>query len=166
MTLFLADAQAHGSPIIANYSLRFPSRLVRFGDIVKLTDAELEDAYIGTDELNIGADSYEFFTRQSTKLAYLTTQLRKNNNTWIFATTRFRLIALRIRQQVDAFIIPSDDDARFVNHKILDVNRKPLYCKGQFHAKLYDGDMQLIREIAFDATKIWDAYDTNERIRV
>jgi len=168
MTLLLRAASLEGRAVIANYTLQFPYIHKQFSAIATRPaseDALWQDAYLGTDELNIGADSYEFFTTQSKKIAFLVTQLRKDNITWLFTVTRFGLIVKRIRDQVDCFMLPTDDDARTVNHKILDQNRNPLYCKGEFHADILDGDGRLLRRIAFDAKPIWNLYQSNQHIR-
>lgn len=168
MTLLLYAAQMEGSPVIANYTLRFPAIRKTFAEIATRPpgdDQLWQDAYLGTDELNIGADSYEFFQRGPKKIAFLVTQLRKDNITWIFATTRLNLIVKRIRDQVDCFMCPSDDDALLVDHKILDSNRHPIHCKGIFTCDVFDSDYQYLRSFSFDAKQIWDLYETNEHIR-
>lgn len=168
MTLLLNAAYLEGHTVIANYSLMFPHMSKKFAEIADrpaIEDAIWQDAYLGTDELNIGADSYEFFSKRVKDIAFLVTQLRKDNITWLFTVTRFNLIAKRIRDQVDRFICPTDDDSKTVDHKILDQNRNPLYCKGQFHADVYDGDGRFIRRFSFDSIPIRDLYRSNQHIR-
>ena len=165
LSLYLYDAFLKGIPIIANYRLDFQYLRLGFDQLADAKPDILYRSYIGTDELHQGADSYDFLSSRNRKLSRILTERRKAVATWIFTVQRLTLITKRIRDQVERYILPVDDDYDDVNHTIVDSAGHPTLCAGLFHANIYDSNLRFIRAIRYNNHIIKHLYNSREIIR-
>ncbi len=133
--------------IIANYHLKFPCIYMSFPQIAELPE-EMTGATLGFDELGIGADSRQFFSKRNNNIGKLITQIRKRKCLLYYTVQRLNLIDKRIRQQTDRYILmeASPNPGRFIM-RMIDAN---------------NGD--LIYKSVFDGRQFFQLYDTNEII--
>lgn len=135
--------------IIANYHLKFPFTYMPFEELSELPES-LKGATIGMDELGIGADSRQFFSKRNSNITKLITQLRKRHCLLYYTVQRHNLIDKRIRQQTDNYILMEK-----TGHK------------GIFTMRMLDGwTLELLSKSSFDGRKFFDMYDTNEIIEL
>ena len=165
LSIYLYDAFLKGIPIIANYRLDFHYLQLGFDQLADAKPDVLFMAYIGTDELHQGADSYDFLSTRNRKLSRILTERRKAVATWIFTVQRLGLITKRIRDQVERYILPIDDDYDDVNHSIVDKDGHPTLCAGLFSATVYDANLQVIRSFRYNNHIIKHLYNSREIIR-
>lgn len=166
---YLYSEYKSGSPIISNMSsLKFPQRYMGFSDFIKSAEnagAEFNNSVVGTDELGIGADSYDFLSKANRGLANFNAQRRKYHLRWFYTVQRFNMISRRLRLLTDGFISMSDPDKY---NMFYPDGRKAKHhrevCQGIFRAEYFDRDMRLIRRRLFNGRKYWGLYDTDERI--
>lgn len=161
LTAILYDAHLAGKPIIANYGLEFPCLHLTYAQLAELPPT-LKNAYIGSDELQRGADAYDFLAPRSRKLITLSEQLRKRNATWIFTTQRLHKVVLRLREVVQEFYLCVDLDASTVDHSIVNADGHPIHCKGQMHIRKLNEEQELVGSFIFDSTKVRHLYNSNE----
>lgn len=166
MTSLLAIDAREGREIVANYSLFFPPEYhvskATFEEIAALAEnsVALRGCSIGVDELGVGADSYDFMNKTPRKITALVAQLRKDRAIFYYNAQRFNTIALRLRDQTDAFFLCEDVDKL--------ENPGPRHretCKGIAHITQCDADLNTIREFYFDGKPWYNYYDTDEKQR-
>lgn len=146
LTCLLHTDYEEGRKIISNYRLEFPVINMSFEQVTGLPE-ELQNATLGFDELGIGADSREFFSKTNKKLAKLITQIRKRNCILFYTVQRLNLIDKRLRQQTDYFFLI--EKTRITGHFLI-------------HVMDYGGD--IVNKMVFDGRPYFDLYDTNEII--
>jgi GTPase SAR1 family protein len=158
-----------GTPIISNISsIKFPQTYMGFDDLldaVERNDPRLEYAYVGTDELGVGADSYDFLSPKSRALVKFNTQRRKFGIRWAYTVQRQSMITFRLRQLTSGYISMNDPDKW--NMRYPDGRRARHHkevCQGIFEAEFWNADMMLVRARPFNGRKYWPLYDTNEKI--
>ena len=164
MTALLQDYAEAGIPVIANYKLDFDSLTMSFDDIRKIPEL-VENCVIGLDELGVGADSYEFFTKNSSKITTLVTQIRKRRTKVLYTVQRFNLIARRLRDQTDGFVMMQDmDKGNYLDDdgKLFSVHRD--VCAGLFSATFLNENQEIVNQELFDGKAYWKSYDTSEII--
>lgn len=171
LTRILYREHRLGTPIISNLeSLKLPQTYMGFDDLlnaVERNDSRLNYAYVGTDELGVGADSYDFLSPKSRALVKFNTQRRKFGIRWAYTVQRQSMITFRLRQLTSAYISMSDPD-RF-NMRRPDGSRARHHkevCMGIFRAEFWDSDMRFIKWRWFNGRKYWPLYDTDEKISV
>lgn len=147
MTALLYTDYITGYPVICNYHVKFPATYMSFSKIATLPP-ELEKSTMGFDELGIGADSRNFFSKRNNNIGKLITQLRKRKCLLYYTVQRFNLVDKRIRQQTDKFIFMEKTDR-----------------KGKFIFRMVDAVTQeLTHKSVFKGYKFFDLYDTYEII--
>lgn len=165
LTKYLKDGVDSGRKVIANYQLAFKHRYMPFAEIRKLPP-ELNGALVGMDELGVGADSYEFFTKDSKDITTFVAEIRKRHCTAYYTVQRFSMIARRLRLLTDGFIFMEDLDRQNMvaeDGTVVDDHR--LVCKGIFRATFCDSYMRVIRAKKFYGAKYWPMYNTDEIVR-
>lgn len=164
MTKYLHDAMRDGDKVISNYSLKFKHRIMSFEELRQL-GPEIQDCVIGMDELGVGADSYDFFSKESRKITSLIAQIRKRHCRVYYTVQRFSMVARRLRLQTDGFIFMEDIDRG--NMRTADGLRVKTHrevCSGFFRAMYCNDDLEVMRTRIFDGHKYWGIYDTDEII--
>lgn len=174
---YLYSEYKSGTRIASNIStLKLPQLYMGFNDLViaaQQADSpgspqrrqDFHDLYVATDELGIGADSYEFLSARNRGLASFNAQRRKFHIRWAYTVQRFSMITRRLRLMTDGFISMSDPDKN--NMFYSDGRRAKMHrevCRGVFRAEYFDRDMRLIKRRMFNGRKYWGLYDTDERI--
>lgn len=169
MVRYLFNEYQSGTPIISNLrSLKFPQTYMGFNDLIeaaKRDDPRLNGAYVGTDELGLGADSYEFFSNKNKGLTDLNAQRRKFHLRWIYSVQRFSMISKRLRLLTDGFVSMTDMDKQNMRRpdgSFVKFHRE--VCMGIFRADFFDRDMRLVKSKPFNGRKYWKYYDTDEKI--
>jgi ABC-type dipeptide/oligopeptide/nickel transport system ATPase component len=167
MTAILYKHAQAGTKIISNYNLHgINHTLMPFKQLATLP-AELNESAVGMDELGTGADSYDFFSAQSRALTKLVTQSRKRHCVVYFTVQRYGLIAKRLRQQVNGFILMEDIDMS-TPHCICagpcKCGRKGYRCARQFDCIFLDSRRKVVNRETFDGTKWGEFFDTDEII--
>lgn len=163
-TKYLYDAYLAGSRIVANYTLKFPHILMSFGEIRKVPQ-ELQGAVIGLDELVKGADSYDFFTKDTRALTDMVADLRKMHATTYYNIQRFSMAARRLRILTDGLILMDDPDKYKMTYS--DGRKAKIHrevCGGIFRTVYVDENGRIIRSKMFNGRPYWDKYNTDERI--
>lgn len=90
--------------IFANYDLfGVDFRKVTFQEVSKMPDW-LKDGVLLLDEVQVGADSYNFFAQDVKQITQFITQIRKRNIILIVTSQRLNFIAKRIRQLINFYI--------------------------------------------------------------
>ncbi len=158
-----------GTRIASNISsLKLPQIYMGFDDLVEAAKTDREDfhdLFVGTDELGLGADSYEFLSPRNKGLSTFNAQRRKFHIRWAFTVQRATWVTKRIRMMVDGFISMSDPDKMNMFHP--DGRKAKTHrevCMGIFRADYFDRDFRLVRSTYFNGRKYWPLYDTDERI--
>lgn len=155
-TSVLYRSHLMGRKVAANYALKFPFRLLSFKELATLPD-DLFHYDIVSDELGIGADSYDFFDKQPKQIGKLITQLRKRHDRVYYTVQRFSMITKRLRIMTDGFILFEDVD------RVLDHEEKGFVCGGLFRLRFYDNEFRLVKKPQiFDGKPYWNLYDTDE----
>jgi len=151
MTFLAHEYHKKGKRIFANYHLiDIPYEYMSFSKMATLPD-ELNDALVLTDEMHMGADSYDFMKNSSRAFSTFATQLRKRRVHWYYTTQIMTQVAKRIRTQTDYIITM--------------VNTKK---EGVFEASVYDRhDYDELfgtpkKNFLFDGKPYFKFYDTNE----
>lgn len=167
-TNFVTDqlyrASLNDTPIVANFHLEFPFSLMPFSDLATLPEA-LAGAMVGMDELGIGADSYEFMEGQARGMGRLVTQLRKRDCVAYYTVQRFNLIAKRLREQTNIFVLMEDQDVQIKHGDPSQPETTDNYhCKGQFNVTFLNAKFQPIREMVFNGLPTRHLYNTREII--
>ena len=166
MTAILYDAHDNGTPVVANYLLRFPYRQMPFSEMVTLPE-DLQDCIIGADELPTAADSYEFLMSGPKNMAKLVSQLRKRNATCVYTAQRENMIAKRLRQLTTAFIVMEDVDKGRMTDPVTGEEARSHrdVCLGFFRMKMYDDRKRRVGNAKiFDGRDYWTLYDTTQII--
>lgn len=166
---YLVNEQKSDTPIISNLrSLNIPQTYMGFDALIRAAENEddrLEGAYVGTDELGIGADSYKFLSAKNEGLTTLNTQRRKFHLRWAYTVQRFSMITKRLRLLTDGFVSMTDPDRNIMHDRF---GRKVKFhrdvCMGVFRADFFDRDMRLIKTRLFNGRRYWKYYNTDERI--
>lgn len=164
MTKYLYDFSLEGYDIVANYPVKFKARYMPFSEIRKMPE-EIEDTIIGMDELGIGADSYDFFSKDVKMITDLIAQIRKLHCRVYYTVQRFNMIARRLRLQTDGFIFMEDLDRMNMilpDGKVARTHRE--VCKGMFRAQFVDSEMRPTRSVIFDGKPYWSKYNTDQRV--
>jgi len=131
--------------IISNYHLQFDFNYMTLTDISELPD-EVQNATIGLDELQVGADSRRALSKANLGITKLATQLRKRVCILYYTTQRFNLVDKRMRDQTD-YIITSEATGK----------------EGIFKIKIMDrGTGDILKEKIFDGKPVFDLYDSWE----
>ena len=153
-TLFMTSlAYAYhkeGKKIYANYHLiDIPYKHITFEELAALP-AELNDAIVLLDEIQIGADAYEVFKKSNKMITVFATQLRKRKITLYYSTQVFTMVTKRLRQQTNYIIQCDPIQAGITKISIFDRD-KPFMD-------------QYIKTFNFDGRPYFNKYDTNEVI--
>jgi hypothetical protein len=167
---YLYNESRSGTRIASNLrTLKLPQLYMGFSDLVDAAkddgDPRFHDLYVATDELGLGADSYEFLSARNKGLASFNAQRRKFHIRWVYTVQRFSMITRRLRLLTDGFVSMSDPDKRnmfYSDGRRVKTHRE--VCSGIFRAEYFDRDMKLIRRRLFNGRKYWSLYDTDERI--
>lgn len=165
MTRYLYHASLSGQKVITNYKVNFRHILMPFSEMAQL-GPEIQDAVIGADEFGVGADSYDFLSKDVRGITTLATQLRKRNCRLYYTAQRYSMIARRIRIQTNMFIVMMDMDAGIMTDKNGKqvVNHKQI-CAGRFLATRYNEYLEQAGDpMVFNGRPYWGKYDTNEII--
>jgi hypothetical protein len=151
--------------IISNLrTLKFPQTYMGFGDLLDAGD-EIMDSYIGMDELGIGADSYDFLSKNNRGITKFVAQIRKFHCRCAYTVQRQRMISVRLRLLTDGYVSMTDPDK--FNMFYPDGRKAKMHrevCAGIFRAEYWDRDMRLLKTRLFNGRKYWPMYDTDERI--
>lgn len=156
-TAYLYDAYLKGVKVFANYQLYFPFTYMTFQEMIELPE-EIEGGILGMDELQKGADSYEFFSKPSKKLTTFVSEFRKREFRGIYTVPRFRWVALRLREITGQFILTEDIDKNKPSH-----TREN--CDAKFHLTYLDDDLEIINERDFDGKPFQHLYNDKFIIR-
>ena len=90
--------------IFANYDLYgVDFRKITFEEVSKMP-LWLKDGVLLLDEVQVGADSYNFFAQDVKQITQFITQIRKRNIILIVTSQRLNFIAKRIRQLINFYI--------------------------------------------------------------
>ncbi len=154
MTKLLNLHYVAGENIIANYTLNFPSNLMSFTEIAKL-GPEIQDSYIGLDELSEGADSYQFFEKNVKRVYRLINQIRKRECRVYYTDQRLNKIAKRLRQQTDGFILMKDLDKGKIGHSF-DT------CDSLFECTFLNDMLVVVKTSLFDGRDSQHLYNSKE----
>lgn len=161
LTSLLRRHHASGQTVVSNYHLNFPHVKMAFQDIRALPK-ELHRTVVGLDELAIGADSYDFFSKSTRELTTFVAEIRKRQCIVYFTTQRFSMIAKRLRLQTDGFIFMEDVDKN-APLKFGQIHRD--VCAGVFNIYWADSNLRIVNRKSFLGRNYWDMYDTDEIIR-
>lgn len=153
------DAHKKGLKVIANYKLNFPYQLMPFSEIAKMPE-DLFHSVVLMDELGKGADSYDFFSKDSRRIVTIVTQLRKRHCLVYYTVQRFAWIAKRLRERTDGYVLMQDLDGHIPHHGL----KQPYTCQGLFQASFLNSYYEKISESVFDGKPTRDLYDTDEII--
>lgn len=171
MTAILYKHAQAGTKIITNYHLHGISHNVMPFKQLATLPAELNQSAVGMDELGTGADSYDFFSAQSRQLTKLVTQSRKRHCVVYFTVQRYGLIAKRLRQQVNGFILMEDIDGgiphcicQLTNPNHCRCGRKGYKCSRQFDCIFLDSRRKVVNRETFDGARWGSYFDTDEII--
>jgi len=156
MSGLLYTHYCQGWKIIANYTLNFPAHLMSFTEIAKL-GPEIQDAYIGLDELSEGADSYDFFAKNVRKINRLISQIRKRNCRVYYTDQRLHKIAKRLRSLTDGFILMEDLDRDKEGHNFEN-------CASHFRATFLNDRLDTIKVLVFNGRPFQGLYNSKELI--
>jgi len=156
-TLFmtaLADQYAkEGVKVYANYHLKnIPYTFMSFKQLVeKVENQSLSDGVVFLDEIQQGADAYEFFSKKAKAVTTFATQIRKLHIVLYYSTQVFVYGAKRLRDQTNYIIeCETTDEPGVTEVAIYD------------HMLKYTGE--LIREFVFDGRPYFGSYDTDELV--
>jgi len=154
MAALAESYRLEGFEIVANFHLkRIDYKYATFEEIATLPDW-LANKIVLMDEIQVGADSYEFLNKRVKKLTTdFVTQLRKRKIQLFYTTQVFTQTAKRMRMQTN-FIMEM--------HK----TRTPGVPLIRTFDRSMPPGMQMIREWTPDLREWFDAYDTNEVISV
>jgi hypothetical protein len=126
---------------------------------------EIEGSIIGLDELGIGADSYDFFSKDTRAIVSLIAQIRKLHCVCYYTVQRFRQIARRLRLQTNGFIFMEDQDKGNMICPDGDIAKSHReVCRGLFTASYYDEEMVMVDEKTFNGRPYWGKYNTDTMI--
>lgn len=166
---YLYSEYRMGTRIASNLStLKLPQLYMGFNDLVEAAKSDrkdFHDLFVATDELGLGADSYDFLSARNRGLATFNAQRRKYHIRWAFTVQRTRWITLRLRMMIDGYISMSDPDK--YNMFYPDGRKAKMHrdvCKGVFRAEYFNRDGRLLKTRWFNGRKYWPLYDTDERI--
>lgn len=145
----LAYYQNEGLSIFSNYDLYgVEYRKTSFKEMATMPEW-LENGVILLDETQVGADSYNFMSKQSKEITQFITQIRKRNVVFIMTTQRFRFVDSRIRSLTNYFIeVEATKDKGVVKVSTYDITRHE----------------ELKNERTLDLKKVWSYYNTDEVI--
>ena len=154
-TLFMTSlAYAYhkeGKKIYANYHLiDIPYKHITFEELAALP-AELNDAIVLLDEIQIGADAYEVFKKSNKMITTFATQLRKRRITLFYSTQVFKMATKRLRDQTN-FLMTCDH------------TQPPGFVKIEVYEYIAYHSHEYIKTITHNLTPFFDAYDTDEVI--
>lgn len=162
---YLYNEHHSGSRIVSNlHSLKFPSTYMGFDQLMSAGD-EIMGSYVGMDELGVGADSYDFLSKNNRGITQFVAQVRKFHCRVAYTVQRFSMISRRLRLLTDGFVSMSDPDK--FNMFYPDGRKAKIHrevCKGIFRAEYFNRDMRPIRRRLFNGKNYWHLYDTDERI--
>ncbi len=149
LTMFLRDAFNKDLPVVANYPIfSFDYKRMEFEEICDLPQA-VQDAIVGMDEFQAGADSRDAMKMRNRKLTKLATQLRKRHCNLYYTCQRYKLIDVRVREQTDYFItVEPFDESDEDNH----------WFRAYF---LLEPDGMLVNELHFYGQPFYKQYDTD-----
>lgn len=166
---YLYAEYRQGTPIVSNLkTLKFPQRYMGFDEFIKTAEIDGDDfmdCFVATDELGLGADSYDFLSAKNRGLSSFNAQRRKLHLRWAYTVQRFNWITKRLRQLTDAFISMHDPDKNNLYYP--DGRRARFHrevCQGIFVADYFDRNMKFLHRRRFNGRKYWPLYDTDERI--
>lgn len=145
-----------GFPVIANYRLEFPSVYMPFDQFALLPES-IKGAYIGMDELGVGADSYEFMASGPRKITRLSAQARKRECRIYYTAQRFGMVTKRLRDLTDGFILMEDLDKGKPGHTLET-------CNALFRATFLDSMERIMRRVIFSGKPYQHLYNTREII--
>lgn len=172
MTRYAYLNSKEGMPIISNYALKgIKHRVMSFTEFVSVVSdrkrlRSIEGSTVYFDELGVGADSYDFFSKDVKAITSFVAQIRKLHVTAYYTVQRMSMIARRLRISTGAFIFMEDldpynmigpDGKRAKQHRDI--------CAGLFRASMvneYQEPIGIPR--TFDGKRYWPMYDTDEII--
>ena len=152
----LAVSLAHqnatlGQNIFSNIEMYdIPYRKVKFADIASFPDW-LHDGIIIMDEMQVGADAYNFLSSSVKNLTEFITQIRKRNVTFIYITQIFTQVTKRLRLQTNYYI---------------EVHRISKDLDGVAHYEVFDlmNGYKKVNENVFDGRPYFPFYNTKQII--
>lgn len=144
--------------VYANYHLtEIPYQKFSYDDLLNLPE-EMEHAIILMDEIQMGADAYEFLSNKSKAITTLATQLRKRDLELYMTTQRFTFISKRLRDLTDLIYTMTtytDQNGNLV--------------RGVAYVEQYDRNDPFsdipIKKFIFDGRNWFNHYDTTEVIK-
>ena len=140
-----------GRKVFSNIWLNFDYTPLTL-DMIRELSPELKGSVVLIDEVQMWADAYKFFTKDSVALSTLATQLRKLGVTLIITVQDLRDTIIRLRRQVD-FMIKMERASRI---------------DGIAYATVLDATAaegrDFIKQFIFDGRMYFDMYDTNEAV--
>ena len=169
MTRYAIQAANSGKRVIANYRLKgIKAELMSFEELRKIVSSkhtihELANAHIFLDELGTGADSYEFFLKDTKAITDWVNQVRKLENHVYYTAQRERQIARRIRIQTDTFIALKDLDRgklTYPDGKLAENHMD--VCDGVFVVYMLNEDMEPVGKRYFNGKNYYQYYNTKE----
>lgn len=175
MTRYLKRSADVGAPVISNYALiGIKHRLMSFNefrDLImtkneRLIRSQVEGAVVGWDELGVGADSYDFMSKDTRSMGEFIAQIRKLHITAFYTVQRFSMIVRRLRIMTGAFILMDDLD----KHRMLGIDGKRVkqhrdICAGLFNATMVNDYLEPVgASRVFNGKPYWGMYDTDKII--
>jgi hypothetical protein len=161
-TLFLTFIAEHAHymenrKVFSNFDLtEIPYERFDYQMLAELPE-HIENAVILMDETQMGADAYEFLSKQSKGITKLATQLRKRKLDLYMTTQRFSFISKRLRDLTD-FI--------FAMEVLRDQNQQII--RGMARVEIYDRNDPFreipMKDFTFDGRPFFNHYNTNEII--
>lgn len=160
--------------ITANFKLNFAHHRRSFDQIREEVAKAGKNGYvpsfaghiIALDELGIGADSYDFFTKDTRQITELVLEIRKLGCIVYYTVQRFGLIARRLRDQTDGFVLMRDlDKGKMTYPDGSPAKRHRDVCDGLAQYQFVDSYQEPIgRPKLFDGKPWYEYYDTDEFI--
>lgn len=162
---YLAQEYMSGSALAVNmHGLKIPHMYIGFEDLCNAGD-EVMDRFIGMDELGVGADSYDFLSKNNRGITKFVAQVRKFHCRCVYTVQRLSMVSRRLRLLTDGYISMSDPDKfnmYYPDGRAAKSHRE--VCRGIFRAEYFNRDGRLIKRRMFNGRRYWPLYDTDERI--
>jgi len=152
LATFMALSYKHKEDlnIFANYQFnKVKYKQVTFEEVSKMP-SWLKNGVLVLDEMQIGADSYNFMNKEVQKMTTFITQIRKRDIILIVTTQRFNMISKRIRLLINYYIEVESKKKGYVTAKTFDIT---------------GGFENLLNIRTHDLRKVYPYYDTREVIR-
>jgi hypothetical protein len=146
----LASYYAHYNiKVFTNIKLKgIPYIPITFKEVAEFPEW-LHDGIIIMDEMQVGADSYNFFGKTERGITEFITQIRKANLNFIYITQNFTTVAKRLRMQTNlSYQFTKIEDG---------IAKIDIFDNMNFY--------QLVNTIFFDGREFYGNYDTKQIIK-